>query len=326
MKLTLEKHSFRQGELHLNIKTDINREIEDILLAQSPNMAKWSRDEYIRLIKADFQARGWETPAPLRDKRGNLTSLMDFRKEKVGVKLGFQSSSAQADILRFQKAQEFPETKLDLGVYLTTTATCQQQLGKISGKAWGGPNFHTIARSLSSLNRMVSLPVCVIGLEVARNPIRTIDLDSTPPSVMKELLLVYLEWRYGKRIEKNVRVLGKQVDESFDGILRLAEKDVILALEVSRSGGTFPTRLFSDAIQPFITAVREYQTITRPESCLRFVLLGDFNPNIISSTFDNAGIAYGWSESLEIEYEVHSFEDFESYLAQKREALLQAKS
>jgi len=324
MNLELEKYSFHQGELHLNTKKALKQEIEDILLAQSPNIAKWSRDEYARMIKADFLAKGWENPPPMADKRGKLIPLMDFRKEKVGVKLGFQSSSAQADMLRFQKAQEFPQTQIDLGIYVTTTANCQQELGKASGKPWGGTNFHTITRSLTSLNRMVSIPVCIIGLEVTQSPIRTIDLGSTPPSVMKELILSYLEWKYGTHIEKNVRLMGKRVDEYFDGILRLPEKDIILALELSSSGGTFPTRLFSGAIRPFIASVREYQTITRPESCLRFILLGDFNPGIISSTFDDAGIAYGWSEGLEVEYEILSFEDFEAYLAQKREALLRA--
>ncbi|MBT4512906.1 MAG: hypothetical protein HOC20_11970 [Chloroflexi bacterium] len=324
MKLGLEKHSYKSGEIHLNTKPAIKEEIESILLAQSPVITKWSRDEYVRIIETDFIAKGWEVPPPMVDKRGKQTQLMDFRKEKVGVKLGLHSSSAQSDILRFQKAQEFQATQIDLGIYVSTTAACQQQLGKASGKPWGGPSFHTIARSLTSLSRMVSVPVCIIGLDIVQIPVRTIDIDSTPPSLMKEFILSYLERYYGKKIDKNVRVIGKKVNEVFDGVLRLPDKDVILALEVSRSAGRFPTRLLSDSILGFLDAVREYREITRPEACLRFVLMGEFSADFIGSIFGDAGVAYGYCEGIEVEYEAHSFQEFEDYLTEKREALLNA--
>ena len=54
MKIGLEKYSFRSGEIHLNTKAAIKQEIEDIILAQSPVITRWSRDEYLRIIQADF--------------------------------------------------------------------------------------------------------------------------------------------------------------------------------------------------------------------------------------------------------------------------------
>lgn len=323
MKLDLEKFSFRSGEIHLNVKTEIKQEIEDIILAQSPVISKWSRDEYLRIIQADFAAKGWLIPPPMLDRKsGKSAPLMDFVKDRVGIKLGLHSASPQVELLRFQKAQEFIETQIDLGVYICTTAKSQQELGKASGKPWSGPNFHTIVRGLKQLNRMLTVPVCVIGLDVVEAPVRTIDIDNTPPSLMKEFILSFLEEQYGKRIDKNVRVLGKRVDEVFDGVLRLQEKDVILALEISRSSGRFPTRLLSDSIGTFLEAVREYKKITRPEACLRFVLIGEFSSSFISGVFGDAGVAYGWTEDMEVEYEAHTYEEFEEYLAKKREALL----
>lgn len=324
MKLDLEKYSYKSGELHLNTKAAIKEELEGILLAQSPQIDRWSRDEYVRIIQTDFLAKGWLVPPPMADRGGKSIALMDFMKDRVGVKLGFHSSSPQSDILRFQKAQEFAQTKLDLGVYVVTTAGCQQKLGQMSGKPWAGPNFHTVTRSLKSINRMVSLPVCVIGLDMVEAVVRTINMDATPPSTMKELILSFLENYYGKRIDKNVRVVGKRVNEIFDGVVRLPEKDVILALEVSRSAGTFPTRLMSDSIGPFIEAVKEYQLITRPEASLRFILVGEFSPTFVQDVFGDAGVAFGWSSEIEVEYEAHTFEEFEAYLASKREALLRA--
>jgi len=323
MKLGLEKFSFRSGEIHLNTKAEIKQEIEDIILAQSPVITKWSRDEYLRIIQSDFAAKGWMIPPSMVDpKTGKSAPLMDFVKNSVGIKLGLHSASPQVELLRFQKGQEFLETKIDLGVYICTTNKTQQELGKASGKPWSGPNFHTVVRSLKQLNRMLTIPVCIIGLDIVEAPVRTIDIDNTPPSLMKEFILSFLEEQYGKRLDKNVRVLGKRVDETFDAVLRLQEKDVILALEVSRSSGRFPTRLLSDSIGPFLEAVREYKAITRPEACLRFVLIGEFSSSFIQGVFGDAGVAYGWTEDMEVEYEAHTYEEFEEYLAKKREALL----
>lgn len=323
MKLDLEKFSFRSGEIHLNTKMEIKQEIEDIILAQSPVITRWSRDEYLRIIQSDFAAKEWLIPPPMLDRKsGKSAPLMDFVKDRVGIKLGLHSASPQVELLRFQKAQEFIETQIDLGVYICTTAKSQQELGKASGKPWSGPNFHTVVRGLKQLNRMLTVPVCVIGLDLVEAPVRTIDIDNTPPSLMKEFILSYLEDIYEKRIDKNVRVMGKRVDEVFDGVLRLQEKDIILALEISRSSGRFPTRLLSDSIGSFLEAVREYKKITRPEACLRFVLIGEFSSSFISGVFGDAGVAYGWTEDMEVEYEAHTYYEFEEYLTKKRESLL----
>ncbi len=82
--------------------------------------------------------------------------------------------------------------------------------------------------------------------------------------------------------------------------------------------------MLSDSILGFLDAVREYREITRPEACLRFVLMGEFSSDFIAGIFGDAGVAYGYCEDVEVEYEAHSFQEFEDYLAEKREALLNA--
>ena len=324
MRIALEKYSYHSGEIHLNTRPAIKQEIEDILLTQSTQFNKWSRDEYDQIVRADFMLRGWESSPSILDKRGNPITLMDYRKEGVGVKLGIQPNTPIQEIFKLQKASQSTTAKIDLGIYIAATAEFQRFMKKEYAKVWTGPSFSSITKQFPSLGRMVNLPICVMALDIINDAVRTIDINSTSPSVLKELILSYLEWRYDKRIDKKVRMIGKKVDEEFDGILRLPEKDVVLAIELSRSGGNFPTRLFSDNIRNFIDAVREYQKLTRPETHLRFILLGAFSPSIIKSIFDDSGIAYGWSADIEIEYEVHQIDEFETFLAYKRDALTKA--
>jgi hypothetical protein len=324
MRIALDTYSYRSGEIHLNTRPVIKREIEDILLTQNPQFNKWSRDEYDQIVRADFLLRGWESQPSVLDKRGNPVTLMDFRKERVGIKLGIKPDASIPAIFRLQNAFQSTTAKIDLGIYITATAEFQRFMKKEYNKVWTGPSFNSIAKQFPSLGRLVDLPICVMALDIVRSSVRTIDIEGTPPSVLKKLILTYLEWKYDRKIEKQVRMIGKKVNEEFDGIVRLPEKDIILAIELSRSGGNFPTKLFSDNIRGFVESVREYQQITRPETCLRFVLMGDFSSSIIQGIFNDSGIAYGWSSNMEVEYEVHQLSEFEEFLTMKRESMTRA--
>ncbi len=319
MKFQLEKYSFRSGELFLNSSPQIKTEIEDILLGQGEFIGTMSRDEYVAVLRQEFLARGWENRPSILDTRGKPIPLMDFRKERIGVRLGLQPSSPQPDLVKFQTAKRYVSTMVDLGIYVAATAKCQQQLARESGKLWAGPNFNTVTRCLPSIGRLLEVPVCVLGLEAAEVLLRSIDIETMPPHKLKELILDYLENSYGNRVHKNVRVMGKKVDETFDGVISLPEKDVILAVEMSRSTGNFPTRLLSDSISDFIEAVRQYRKITRPDVCLRFILLGPFSGTFIQNIFGSSGTAYGWAEGIEVEYEMHSFDEFEVFLSSMRQ-------
>ena len=116
--------------------------------------------------------------------------------------------------------------------------------------------------------------------------------------------------------------MGKQSFIELDGVIRLKDKDIILSIEISENANALPSRLLGNAVSDKIDMIREYQEITRPEVCLRFILVGPFKSSFIDGIFGSDGIASGWDTDIEIEYEAHSWEEFESFLARKRESLL----
>jgi len=320
MKFAIEKFSYRSGELLLNTRPRIRQEIEETLIAPGIDIGTLSRDGYVEVLRAAFLEKGWEHQPFIWGEEGKANPLMDFRKEGVGIRLGFQPNSPQPELLKFHVAQRHPETMIDVGVYVTSTADCQKELARTTGKLWAGPTFHAVVRSLPPLSRLLETPLCIMGLYVYEAPVQIIDPFEMSATVLKQLILEFLEAHYRKPIEKNVRMVSKGLDVYLDGVLHLEDKDIILAIELSRSSGTFPSRLLSDSILRFIDLVREYRKTTGRKVCLRFVLMGNFSQAFIQDIFGQAGIAYGWAEDMEVEYEVHSFGEFDAFVAARREA------
>ena len=322
MELSLEKYSYRGGEGLLNSNPVIKQEIEDTLLEPKAYIHKLSYDEYLEIVRCSFMLKGWENEPSILNKHGKRRALMDFRKENVGIQFGSPRNSLQSELPKFQTASQHPKTHVNLGIYLTMTSSGQRYLVHESCKSWACPTSHVVAKSLPSISRLVQLPLCVIGLDMVDVPVQTIDLQVTPVHVIKELVLAFLEEKYNSRIEKKVRVMGKQSLLELDGVMHLNDKDVVLSIEISESATSLPSRLLADGITDQIDMMREYQKITRPEVCLRFILMGPFDSSFIDGVFGSGGVACGWAADMEIEYEAHSWEEFESFLARKRESLL----
>jgi len=92
-------------------------------------------------------------------------------------------------------------------------------------------------------------------------------------------------------------------------------------LELGGGQGNFPTRLRSDSLYGFANCVLEYQEQLGRELQLQFVLIGDFRPSYIDEMFGVGGTAMTVTEGIEVSYEIHSFDEFESFLVQKKQAL-----
>lgn len=317
LQFALETYSYRSGELVLNARPRIKAEIENLLLHPGVDIETLSRDGYVEVLHAAFVQKGWEHWPSGYDASGNLIPLMDFRKEWVGIRLGFQPNSPQVELLKFQTAKRHPATAVDIGIYVTATGSCQRDLAEITGKLWAGPTFQTVVKGLPPLARSLDVPVCIMGLYIYEAPAKVINPFEMSPVLVKQRVLEFLETRYGKRIDKNVHMLHAGLDVYLDGVLSLEDKDVILAVELSRSSGNFPSRLLSDSILRFVEIVRQYRNLTKRNVCLRFVLMGAFSKAFIEDVFGQAGIAYGWAEDIEVEYEVHSFEEFEAFLLER---------
>lgn len=317
LRFALETYSYRFGELILNARPRIKEEIASILLHPGVDIETLSRDGYVEVLHAAFVQQGWEHQPSIYGSNGNLITLMDFRKEGVGIRLGFQPNAPQVELMKFQVAKRHPAAAVDLGIYITATAPCQKELAHLTGKLWAGPTFQTVVQSLPPLARVLEIPMCIMGLYIYEAPTEVINPLEMPPGAVKQRILEFLEARYGRRIDKNVHFVNAGLDVYLDGVLSLEDRDVILAVELSRSSGNFPSRLLSDSILRFVEIVRQYRNLTKRNVCLRFVLMGAFSKAFIEDVFGEAGIAYGWAEDIEVEYEVHSFAEFEAYLLER---------
>ena len=206
--------------------------------------------------------REWQYQPSLVTGGDDIIEVMDFRKERTGIKFGFQANSDHKSFLGFQKARESVDNEVDVGIYVTTTKAFQEYLGKASGKPWSATDYRIVTKTVVQICRQTITPICILGLDVKIPPLKTIDLDMTAPSILRELILAYLQSKYGTNMIKDVKVKGQRAILEFDGITRIEDKDVILALELGRKGSPFPSRLCSGYVHGFAETVREYQTIS----------------------------------------------------------------
>ncbi len=321
MKLEIESYSFRHGEDILFGKPELKWEIEDILLNPGKDIFALSCDEYAEAVREAFLSKGWENQPQIVTSSGDIVMVMDFRKERVGIKLGVKANSDERSLLGFQKARDSIDTEVDVGIYVSTSKSFQEYLEQQSGKPWTAPDYRTVTKSVAQICRQTITPLCIMGLEVNVPPLKTIDLDMTAPSILKELILTYLQSRYGTNMVKNVKVKGERAILEFDGITRIADTDIILALELGRKESSFPSRLRSGYLKGFADSVREYIRISGRKVLLRFILMGDFEPTYIEEVFGRSGTASGWSQGIDLEYEQHAFVDFDYFLASQKQAL-----
>lgn len=324
MKLVLDKYSYRSGEDALNRKPGIRREIEAAIMRPGMDVLTFSGAEYVDAIRQELLSKEWENKPTLFDPSGDIIEAMDLRKDNVGILFGIPSNSSPTDMLGFQTARKSPETNIDLGVYIVTTAQCQSTLAKSSGKPWAGISIESTVKNFSQISRQMLVPTCVIGLDLYESPLKIIDIDKTAPSILKELILAFLESKYNAKILKNVCVKGESAVMEFDGIAKFGGKDTVLALELGGGQGNFHTRLRSDSLYGFANCVLEYQEQLGRELLLQFVLIGNFRPSFIDEMFGLGGTVTTITEGIEVGYEVHSFEEFEAFLVQKKQDLAAA--
>ncbi|MDD5095207.1 MAG: BglII/BstYI family type II restriction endonuclease [Dehalococcoidia bacterium] len=310
MKLSLEKFSYLSGETRLNSKPGIIQEIEEVFLRPRIDITMLSLDQFLQLSRADFLARGWDPPAVVRG-RGGQMPLAELIKQGVGLQLGFRSPGLLADILKFQAMYDSREAKIDIGVYVVGTSAFQNVMRKETGKPWAGLSFYEVTEKLPSIGRMLKVPICLLGLNaVEESPSVAGNINHMSSSQVKETVFAFLERKYGRPIDQNVRVMGmgRGLDIEFDGILRLDDEDVILEVEVSTEG-VLRSRILADSTRSFTKMLQDYRRLMGRKASLRFIFLGEFNPRYISRVLDQRDDVSCESGGAIVDYEVYRFED-----------------
>src|SRR6266436_7206287 len=137
--LRLQKYSYRFAEQVLNSKLALKEEVEQVLLSVNPQLPQLSRPTFNSLLEECFVARGWMSQPAVFDDAEDPGAKMDFLKERIGIEVGFgHASFIGIDLLKFQVSSYSALDKIDVGVYVVTTATFQQFMKAECGQNWEG--------------------------------------------------------------------------------------------------------------------------------------------------------------------------------------------
>ena len=101
------------------------------------------------------------------DEADELGAKMDFLKGRVGIEVGFgHASFLRIDLLKFQVSSYSALDKIDVGVYVVTTAAFQKRMKSEFGQNWEGSlTFEKIAKYLPQFKSAIQVPIYVLGIE-----------------------------------------------------------------------------------------------------------------------------------------------------------------
>lgn len=93
---------------------------------------------------------------------------MDFLKARVGIEVGFgHASFLGIDLLKFQTASYSAQNKIDVGIYVATTRSCQGRLTVQCKQNWDGSlTYEKIVRYLPHFKSAIQVPILVYGVDM----------------------------------------------------------------------------------------------------------------------------------------------------------------
>lgn len=167
IKLRFQSFSYRFAEQVLNSKLALKQEIGEVLSGGILNVHELSRPAFNKLLDERFTAKGWTRQPPVFDEPEDPGAKMDFLKERIGIEVGFgHASFLGIDLLKFQVASYSGLNKIDVGVYISTTADFQKRMKGEFGQNWEGSlTFEKISRYLPHFKTAIQVPILVLGIE-----------------------------------------------------------------------------------------------------------------------------------------------------------------
>jgi len=168
LRLRLEIFSYRFAEQVLNSKLALKREIEETLQEEIQDSCALSRPGLNKLLDERLVARGWQRQPPVFDEPGDPGAKLDFLKERIGVEVGFgHASFLGIDLLKFQVASYSALDKIDVGIYIVTTANFQRRMKSEYKQNWEGSlTFEKVVRYLPHFKSAVQVPIFVLGIDL----------------------------------------------------------------------------------------------------------------------------------------------------------------
>ena len=150
----------------LNSDLSLKNELESVL-STPLDPAELSRPRFNKLLDERFVAHGWRSQPAVFDEADELGAKMDFLKGRVGIEVGFgHASFLGIDLLKFQVSSYSALDKIDVGVYIVTTAAFQKRMKNEFGPNWEGSlTFEKIAKYLPQFKSAIQVPIYVLGIE-----------------------------------------------------------------------------------------------------------------------------------------------------------------
>jgi restriction endonuclease BglII len=164
----LQRYSYRFADEVLNSMLSLKKELEQILLEPILNEGALSRPGYNLHLRERFIRAGWTDQPLVFGDPSDPGAKMDFLKGRIGVEVGFgHASFIGMDLLKFQVGSYSGLDKIDVGVYVVTTAKFQKAM-KQRGVNWEGSlSFEKVKRYLPHFKSAIQVPIYVIGLDAA---------------------------------------------------------------------------------------------------------------------------------------------------------------
>jgi hypothetical protein len=91
----------------------------------------------------------------------------------------------------------------------------------------------------------------------------------------EEYTLKHLEKKFGRSIQKHVRIIYKNSKSEFDGIMSLNNNDIIFEIKITRRG-IFPNGFLKWTMERMVTSLTNYREVTNRNAIMRLILVGNF--------------------------------------------------
>jgi hypothetical protein len=168
MNIRLERFSYRFAEQVLNSKLALKQEVEEVLTSKAIEVASLSRPNFNKVLRGLFVEKGWEDQPHVFAGDDEPAAKMDFRKERVGVEVGFgHASFIGIDLLKFQVSSYSGLDLIDVGIYVTATKRFQKHMATEHDQKWEGSlSFEKVKTYLPHFRSAIQVPVYVIGIDI----------------------------------------------------------------------------------------------------------------------------------------------------------------
>lgn len=166
--LKLRKYSYRFAEQVMNSSLALKHEIESVLTDPGIDVGSLSRPEFNRVLDDSFVIRGWTPQPQVFEDVKDPGAKLDFMKDRVGIEVEFgHPSFLGMDVLKFQIASYSALDRIDVGVYVITTAAFQKYMQTVHGQKWNGSiNYERVIRYLPHFRSAIQVPVYVLGIDI----------------------------------------------------------------------------------------------------------------------------------------------------------------